>query len=395
MSTSVSFNSVMDQQIVDGGSLGTIRSVLVQKGKPSLQMVNVSYEMNFAIVSALQRQISSGLKRLELNAVNREQFQAQIIHAEKQVSMRMAQMTILRQMGLPKETNLALLDAKQKHIFCIQLQSNLLFLSTILAKPARPEFIRSAGNMIADIESKLLQFSIGGQSYNPPPWLPLTNILDDLCCKLGLAEKETNDNTTTYTYPNGTKKVVDANGKATWFDKDGNEITSFEKDGSFWDLFKSVSVFEDSYQAEIATISAILGVLTGGLTLMAGLGLAIALYDLGDKYMSTPEFQLFTNHYFGGGMENFLSFEMRRFSGYNLHMNNNGAWQLFDPQKVVVNKGFCGSFDNWAMRMMVLNLVMTVTREMEWIRKDGSRMVIDAARKVTAYDAKGKPILMK
>lgn len=395
MGTSASLNSVLGRQVADGGSLGSIRHVLTQKGQPSLQLINVTQEMHFAIASDLQHQIRNGLQRPELNAVDRKQLQKQLIHAENQVFMRMTQASILRQMGLPADTNLALLDAKQKHLFCNQLQSNLSFLSTILAKPARQSFISGAGTLVSDIENHLLQLSIGGLPYNPPPWLPLTNCLDELCALLGVAKKETKDGQTTYTYPNGTKKVVDANGKATWYDKNGEKIKSFDKDGSFWDLVESVKVFEDAYDAEIKVITSIIGILTGGLTLATGLGLAYALYCLGDKYISNPEVQGFVDLYFGGGMESFQSYESRLYTGYTLHMNNNGAWQLFDPQKVAVDKGVCGPFDSWAKRMLVLQLTMNTTREIEWVRKDGSKMVIDAALQITSYSASGKPIPIK
>lgn len=45
--------------------------------------------------------------------------------------------------------------------------------------------------------------------------------------------------------------------------------------------------------------------------------------------------------------------------------------------------------------MIVLNLVMNATQEMEWVWKDGACMVVDVARQLTSFDAKGKPILLK
>lgn len=44
---------------------------------------------------------------------------------------------------------------------------------------------------------------------------------------------------------------------------------------------------------------------------------------------------------------------------------------------------------NCTMRMMVLELVMNATHEMEWVWKDGSCLVVDVVRQVTSFDAKG------
>ena len=219
---------VFTPEVFDGGSPAAEHMLLAERGyslETELNSLSLKDQTDMAI--ELMHKAYNELNLAKLPDLEKKKIKDGLGSMHLRFSANLFIAMTLDQMSLPIQTNLGQLSSQQKHELTNRMQKQLTGLGVSLPNNLQKEFASDVNKQM-DLMRTSLDQAGGELQIHPIGWIgqPFSNVWDYIlsCLPFSGCEREHNEKTgeTTYTYRDGSKKVIDKDGNWVEYDKKGN-----------------------------------------------------------------------------------------------------------------------------------------------------------------------------